>query len=108
MTTEIIYEVQSGPIRDWKVALDLFLGGAGVGALLFAVFLDGRFNGRYQRICRTAAYLAPVVIIVGLLLVMMEMGRPLHLFLAYTNFNPTAPLWWGGIFQPLLVLGAIV
>ena len=40
MNTEIIYEVQSGPIWDWKVAMDLFLGGAGVGAFLFAVFLD--------------------------------------------------------------------
>jgi formate-dependent nitrite reductase membrane component NrfD len=29
MTPEIIYEVQSGPFWDWRVALDLFLGGAG-------------------------------------------------------------------------------
>lgn len=107
MNTEIIYEVQSGPIWDWKVAVDLFLGGAGVGAFLFAVFLDERFDGKYRRICHTAAILAPLLIIVGLVLVMLKMGRPLYLFLTYTNFNPTAPLWWGGIFQPLLVLGAI-
>ncbi len=108
MNPEIIYEVQPGLIWDWKVALDLFLGGAGVGALLFAVFLDERFDGKYRRICHTAAHLAPLLIIAGLILVMMKMGRPFQLFLAYTNFNPTAPLWWGGIFQPLLVLGAIV
>ena len=107
MNTEIIYHVQSGPFWDWRVALDLFLGGAGVGAFLFAVFLDERFDGKYRRICHTAAHLAPVLIIGGLVLVMLKMGRPLHLFLTYTNFNPTAPLWWGGIFQPLLVLGAI-
>ncbi|MBT8462623.1 MAG: polysulfide reductase NrfD, partial [Gemmatimonadetes bacterium] len=108
MNTEIIYEIQSGPFWDWKVALDLFLGGAGVGAFLFAVFLDERFDGKYQRICRTAAYLAPLLIIVGLALVLLKMGRPLRLSLAYTNFNPSAPLWWGGIFQPLLILGALV
>lgn len=108
MNTEIIYEIQSGPIWDWRVALDLFLGGAGVGAFLFTVFLDERFKGKYQRICHTAAHLAPLLIIAGLVLVMLKMGRPLHLFLAYTNFNPSAPLWWGGIFQPLLVLGTIV
>jgi len=108
MNTEIIYEIQAGPIWDWRVAMDLFLGGAGVGAFLFAVFLDERFGGKYRRICRTAAYLAPLLIIAGLLLVLLKMGRPLHLFLAYTNFNPMAPLWWGGIFQPLLVLGAIL
>ncbi len=50
MNPEIIYEVQPGLIWDWKVALDLFLGGAGVGALLFAVFLDERCDGKYGRI----------------------------------------------------------
>ena len=107
MNTEIIYEVQSGPFWDWKVALDLFLGGAGVGAFLLAVFLDERFSGKYRRICHTAAHLAPLLIIGGLVMVMLKMGRPFHLFLTYTNFNPTSPLWWGGIFQPLLILGTI-
>ncbi len=108
MNTEIIYEIQSGPYWDWRVALDLFLGGAGIGALLFAVLLDERFKGKYQRICRTAAWLAPLLVGAGLLLVMLKMGRPFHLFLAYTNFNPTSPLWWGGVFQPLLLVGAFV
>jgi protein NrfD len=108
MNTEIIYEIQSGPLWDWKVALDLFLGGAGVGAFLVAVFLDERFDGRYRRICHTAAHLAPLLIIGGLLMLMMKMGRPFYLFLAYTNFNPTAPIWWGGIAQPILVIGAII
>ena len=108
MEPEIIYQVQQGPFWDWKVAADLFLGGAGVGSFIFAVFLDEHFEGRYQRICRTAAYLAPILILAGLVLLLLKMGRPFHLLLAYTNFNPTAPLWWGGIFQPLMVIGAIV
>jgi protein NrfD len=108
MNTEIIYHVQSGPFWDWRVALDLFLGGMGVGALLFAVLLDEAFKGKYRRICQTAAWLSPLFVAAGLLLVMWKLGRPFHLFLAYTNFNPTAPLWWGGVFQPLLVVGAIV
>jgi protein NrfD len=107
MNTEIIHIIQSGPYWDWRVALDLFLGGAGVGALLFAVFIDEWFHGKYERICRTAAWLAPILIGAGLLLVLLKMGRPLMLFLAYVNFNPTSPLWWGGIFQPLLIMGGI-
>lgn len=105
MNTEVFY-IQTGPFWDWRVALDLFVGGAGVGALLFAVLLDERFKGKYRRACQTAAYLAPVLVAVGLALVMMKMGRPLQLFRTYASFNPTAPLWWGGIFQPLLVFGA--
>jgi formate-dependent nitrite reductase membrane component NrfD len=108
MNTELVYNFQSGPFWDWRVAMDLFLGGAGVGALLLAVLMDEAFKGKYRRICHTAAWLAPLLIAGGLVVVMMKMGRPLHLFLAYTNFNPTAPLWWGGVFQPLLLLGSIV
>ena len=106
--TDFVYQVQPGPFWDWKVAVDLFLGGAGVGALIFAVLLDTFYRGRFPRICRTAAWLSPVLIVVGLLFLLAKMGRPLHLFLAYTNFNPSAPLWWGGVFQPLLVIGGIV
>lgn len=107
MNTQIVFDTQAGPIWDWRVAMDLFLGGAGVGALLFAVLLDEAFKGKYRRICHTAAWLAPVLIAGGLLMVMMKLGRPFHLFLTYTNVNLTSPLWWGGIFQPLLILGAI-
>lgn len=107
MDAEIVYQIQSGPFWDWRVALDLFLGGAGVGALLFAVLVDERFKGKYRNICHTAAWLSPCLVAAGLLLVMLKLGRPFHLFLTYTNFNPSSPLWWGGVFQPLLVIGAL-
>lgn len=35
MNNEIVYITQQGPIWDWKVAMDLFFGGAGCGALLW-------------------------------------------------------------------------
>ncbi|MGE9269742.1 MAG: NrfD/PsrC family molybdoenzyme membrane anchor subunit [Verrucomicrobiales bacterium] len=108
MNTEVIYLTQPGPIWDWKVALDLFLGGAGCGALLFAVLLDEGFHAKYRRICHTAAWLSPVLIAVGLLLIFLKMGRPFNMYQTYLNFSPLSPLWWGGIFQPLLVGGAFL
>lgn len=108
MDAEIIYQVQSGPVWNWKVALDLYLGGAGVGAFLFAVLMDEKFRGRYRRICHTAAWLAPLLILGGLILIMLKMGRPAQMWQTYVNYSPTSPLWWGGVFQPLLVVGAFV
>mgnify|MGYP006425053125 CR=1 FL=1 len=108
MPEEIVYLIQQGPYWDWKVALDLFLGGAGVGALLFAILLDAGLHGKYRRICSTAAWLSPFLIGAGLLLIMMKMGRPFHAYHTYLNVNLTSPLWWGGIFQPLVVLGGFV
>jgi protein NrfD len=107
MESSVIYNIQEGPYWDWKVAVDLFLGGAGVGALLFAVLLDQAFKGRYRRICQTAAWLSPTLVIAGLLFLLFKLGRPMHLPLTYLHFAPTSPLWWGGIFQPLLILGSL-
>jgi len=108
MNPEIVYITQHGPYWDWKVALDLFLGGAGVGALLFAILLDAGLHGKYRRICHTAAWLSPLLIATGLLLIMLKMGRPFHAYHTYLNVNLTSPLWWGGIFQPLVVGGGFV
>lgn len=108
MNADVIQIIQAGPYWDWRVALDLFLGGAGVGSFLMAVLIDERFNGRYRRICTTAAWLSPLLIGAGLILIMMKLGRPLMLFLSFTTINLTSPLWWGGVFQPILLIGAII
>jgi protein NrfD len=108
MNAEIIYQIQHGPLWDWRVALDLFLGGAGVGALLFAVLLDERFKGKYQRVSQTAAWLAPFLVAGGLLVLFLKLGQKANVYQSYLNFIPTSPLWWGSIFQPLLVLGAFI
>jgi protein NrfD len=108
MNTEIIYNTQQGFYWDWRVATDLFLGGAGVGAFLFAVAIDEWFKGKYERICRTAALLSPLLIAGGLLLLMLKLGRPFMAYQTMINFNPSSPLWWGGIFQPLLLIGAVI
>jgi len=108
MNAEIIYHIQHGPIWDWRVAMDLFLGGAGVGALLFAVLLDERFKGKYREVSQTAAWLSPFLVAGGLLMIMLKLGSPQNAYQSYLNFCPTSPLWWGSIFQPLLVLGAFI
>ena len=107
MEPQLVYHIQAGPIWDWRVAMDLFLGGAGVGALLFAIALDVLFRGKYRRICQTGAWLSPILISLGLLFLLAKLGRPMHLPLTYMHFNPASPLWWGGVFQPLLILGGI-
>ncbi len=107
MEPNLVHVVQAGPYWDWRVALDLFFGGAGVGALLFGVAFDTVFPGRQRRLCQTAAWLAPLLVVLGLVFLLLEMGRPQRLFLTYVQFAPTSPLWWGGIFQLVLVIGSI-
>jgi formate-dependent nitrite reductase membrane component NrfD len=44
----------------------------------------------------------------GLVLLLFKLGQPLRLPLTYVNFAPRSPLWWGGILQPLLVVGGFL
>jgi formate-dependent nitrite reductase membrane component NrfD len=103
MDPEIVFNIQSGPAWDWRVAMDLYLGGAGVGAILFAVLIDPLFAGRYRRLTRTAAWIGPVLVAAGLVMIMAKMGRPFNAWNNYVNVSVLSPLWWGGIFQPIVV-----
>ncbi len=107
MDQSIAYSVQQGFYWDWKVALDLFFGGAGVGAFVFSVGLYELWGRKYRRIPQTGAFLAPVLVGAGLLMLMMKLGRPQYMFETFINFAPTSPLWWGGIFQTVFLAGAI-
>ncbi len=91
MEPTLVYNIQAGPYWNWKVALDLFLGGAGVGALVFAVALEVVFKGRYRRICQTAAWLSPVLVVLGLAFLLLKLGQPQKLVLVFTHFVPTSP-----------------
>ncbi len=107
MEPEVVFNIHPGPYWDWRIAVDLFLGGAGVGAFLFAIGLHAAFRGRYRRITQTAAWLAPILVVGGLIFLLAKLGRPMHLWVTFTSFAPTSPLWWGGIFQTLFVIGSI-
>ena len=55
MDPTLVYNIQPGPIWDWRVAVDLFAGGVGVGAFLFTFALSRFGDRRYQRLAQTAA-----------------------------------------------------
>ena len=108
MDPTVVYNIQPGPFWNWKVAMDLFLGGAGIGAFLFSVALFELWGRRYRRIPQTGAILSPLLVGSGLLFLMLKLGRPFQLFQTFLNFAPTSPLWWGGVFQTVFIVGAIV
>jgi protein NrfD len=107
MDPQIVYNIQPGAYWNWKVALDLFLGGAGVGAFLFSVALFELWGRRYRRIPQTAAMLAPFLVGAGILFLLFKMGRPTAIFLTFVSFAPSSALWWGGIFQTVFMVGSI-
>jgi len=105
---DVIYNIHPSLAWDWRVAADLFFGGMGVGTFLFALVADWHFAGRHKQLCRTAAGLSPLLVILGLLFLLSEMGRPFSFYKLFFSFAPSSVLWWGAWLQFIFVIGALV
>jgi len=101
------------------VAFDLFLAGFGAGALLLAVVADLFGGKRYQKIMRTGAIIAPWPVLLGVILLVVDLGNPLRFWeLLIRNgpgilmFNPTSVMsigtWLLTIFVILSLLYAVL
>ncbi len=93
---------------DWRIAADLFLGGVGVGAFLWAVLNSLCHKDKYRTVSKVGAILAPIFVILGVLLMMTETGHPLRMLGIIGGFNVSSPLSWGAMFQGVMVGIAIL
>jgi polysulfide reductase chain C len=74
---------------EWMIAVYLFLAGVAGGAFLTAALTDLFSKQNREKIVRSGAYIAPISIIVGLLLLVVDLGKPLSFWklLIYPNLN---------------------
>ena len=75
---------------DYRVVLDLFLGGVGIGAFLFGAILFYINASQYESIIKKSWLISPVLIILGLLILITELGRPFNIVKALISTNPTS------------------
>lgn len=104
MESILIYNVQAGAIWDWRVVVDLFCGGVGVGALLLAVALSTSRDSHRRKLAQTAAFMGPIMIIVGLLFLFTKLGNQANVYQMIINVAPESIMWWGFLLQSALVL----
>ncbi|MDT8446595.1 MAG: NrfD/PsrC family molybdoenzyme membrane anchor subunit [bacterium] len=104
---ELIFNIQGMPVWDWRVALDLFFGGIGVGAFLVALLVDWFYRDQ-QSLGRTAASLSPAMLLLGFLFLLMKLGRPMASIHLFTTYQPQSAVWWGGWLQSALLAGVLV
>ena len=108
MESETVYDVFHLVSWNWRIAMDLFLGGMGIGAFLFAMFVSYGRKGEELLVTKIGSVLAPIGVAAGLLFMLFEMGRPFRIFNTMIHFNRTSTLSWGGVLQLIfLVLSAI-
>ena len=108
MDPNLTYNIDTGVIWDWRVATDLFAGGVGVGAFLFA-FALWRFGGEGQRkLAQTASVIAPIAVSFGLLLLFWKLGNRLNAYQLGLNIAPGSTMWWGAFLQGAFVALSVV
>lgn len=78
---------------EWEllVAADLFLSGLGAGAYITATLADIKGGKKYEKLARFGSHLSWPLIIMGLIILILHMGRPelnnpSHIMNIFTNF----------------------
>ncbi len=79
---------------NWMIAVYFFLGGLGAGAFLLSV-LGNYWKKDFQPFAKTASFVAPVAIAIGLFFLWIDLGKPFSAWRLFLSFNPSSALSWG-------------
>ncbi len=87
----------SGPIilGHWNfwIVLYLWLVGIGTGAFLTAYYIDRKAGARDMLV--KASWIGVVTLVVGMLFLLVDLGRPLRFWHILVSFMPLSPMWIG-------------
>jgi len=83
-------------IWHWQIPLYLFLGGMAAGILFFAAFyyIRGK-EDKYRTAVRITPFIAPVLLVIGLLALFLDLRHKLFFWQLYTNIKLQSPMSWG-------------
>ena len=103
MKEELIVSGRMNPLVDptlniwhWQIPLYLFLGGMAAGILCFAAlyYIRGK-EKEYATAVRITPFLAPVLLVFGLLALFFDLRHRLYFWQLYTNIRLESPMSWG-------------
>jgi formate-dependent nitrite reductase membrane component NrfD len=103
MKEELIVSGRMNPLVDpnlniwhWQIPLYLFLGGMAAGILCIAAlyYIRGREND-YRTTVRITPFLAPVLLVLGLVALFFDLRHKLFFWQLYTNIRLQSPMSWG-------------
>jgi len=83
-------------IWHWQIPLYLFLGGMAAGILCIAAlyYIRGK-EKEYSTAVRITPFLAPVLLVIGLLCLFIDLRHKLYFWQLYTNIKLQSPMSWG-------------
>ncbi|MBP1763264.1 MAG: psrC [Firmicutes bacterium] len=95
----------------WPIAIYLFLAGLSAGSLMVAVllkWLDKNNLPPWDGLIRAGAAIAPITIILGLVLLIVDLGKPLTFWYLMLYFKPSSVMsigvWLLAVYTPFCLL----
>lgn len=84
----------------WPIAIYLFLAGLSAGSIMVALFIkwrknDNNINTVWDSMIKAGAIVAPTAIIIGLLLLIWDLGKPFSFYWLMLSFNFTSVMTLG-------------
>lgn len=96
---------------SWAIAVYLFLAGVSAGSIIVALLVKWNRHERsnssiWDAMIKSGAVVAPLAILLGLMLLIVDLGRPLSFYWLLIRYNPTSVMSLGVVF--LLIYTPIV
>ncbi|QIZ77528.1 NrfD/PsrC family molybdoenzyme membrane anchor subunit [Ferrimonas lipolytica] len=87
-------------IWHWPIAIYLFLAGVSAGAVLISILFKRRATSlgndpAHSSIVRAMALIAPVSVILGLAILVVDLSKPLEFWKMMIYGNPSSVMFWG-------------
>ncbi|MHC4239876.1 MAG: NrfD/PsrC family molybdoenzyme membrane anchor subunit, partial [Planctomycetota bacterium] len=92
---------------DWMIVTYFFLGGLSAGAHMFSVAAN-YWKKEFKPLAKTAALVAPITLAIGMLILLIDLGKPFRAWRLYLSFNPRSAIWWGTWFLGIFFLLSLV
>lgn len=92
---------------NWLVVSYFFLGGISAGAYLFSVTVN-YWKKEFKPLAKTGAIVAPLSFAMGMLFLLIDLGRPLRAWRLFLNFNPRSAISWGTWFLNIFFVLSLV
>ena len=79
---------------NWMIVVYFFLGGLSAGCYFFSVGAN-YWKKEFKPMARVSAYIAPIVLAIGMLFLLLDLGQPFRAWRLFLSFNPTSVVSWG-------------
>ncbi len=100
------YDIFHLPALNWITALYFFFGGLAAGSFLLS-FWAGYEKENLKAVAKTSAVVAPIALIIGLILLVVHLGRPFQFWRIMVTFKPTSTTSWGSWVLNLFVIVSV-